>query len=147
MYLLCRGITAPIKRTNDQKCGKKTGKLRWAVGQSKNGAKVKLVEQKGNPAKYKLYDNDVIAIYFVPADEKLDKLGDVPSVKNLTGATQRGEGASSPTPTPTPTPSSGIVPPTTKTTLTRTTVKGTATTAKAPATSATPTSVSATTTK
>ena len=134
----------PIKRSNGQKCGKKAGTLRWAVGQSKNGAKVKLVEQKGNPAKYKLYDDDVVALYFVPADEKLDKLGDVPSVKNLTGATQRGEGASSPTPTPTP--SSGVTLPTTPT-LTGTTVKGAVTTTKPTSSPATPTSVSATTTK
>ncbi|HEY1740029.1 MAG TPA: hypothetical protein VGI86_15045, partial [Acidimicrobiia bacterium] len=43
----------------------------------------KLVEQKGNPAKFKLYDQDVIGLYFVPKSQNLTKLGAVPSEVNL----------------------------------------------------------------
>ncbi len=77
----------PIKYKNGDKCpGGKTGKLRWAVGQFSPGKTTKLVEQKGNPAHFKLYDQDVVAIYFVPSNQDLTKLGSVPSEKNLPSA-------------------------------------------------------------
>ncbi len=92
----------PITRHNGEKCGNKVAKIRWSVGLKTTGTTLKMAEQKGNPSGYKLYDGSVIAIYFVPADQNLTKLGDVPSIVNLSGATARGESAMT-----TPTTASG----------------------------------------
>jgi hypothetical protein len=60
------------------KCGEgkdaKKAEVRWSVNDE---------EQKGNPASYKLRDQDVIAIYFVAKDVDLATLGDVPGKANL----------------------------------------------------------------
>ena len=126
----------PITEHNGDKCpGNKTAKLRWAVGQFHSGQKTKLVEQKGDPADLKLYDQDVVAIYFVPSNQNLAKLGAVPSEGNLPGAANR-EGSSS---TPTTMPNSAA----------SSTVPGSPTTVKpgtATSTTVTPTSGASTTT-
>lgn len=84
---------AAIKHKNGEKCtGKFNGKkaeLRWALGSYTSGKKTQLVERNGNPSSLKLYNDNVVAIYFVPADTKLDSLGAVPSEKNVVGATNR----------------------------------------------------------
>ena len=129
-----------IKYKNGDKCdkGKKVGKIRWSVGRKSESGPTKMVEQKGNPADYKLYDDDVVAIYFVSADEKLDKLGEVPSIPNLVGATERGEGAMAPTTT---------LPGGSTTTIgggSTTTIAGGSTTSAAPPTTAPPTTIAPT---
>ena len=102
-----------IEKKNGQKCGNKKAELRYAIGQQEAGKTAKLIEQTGNPAKLKLNSETIVAVYFVPADAKLDKLGDVPSIKNLTGASER-EGA---TETPTTAPASPTVPGVTTTSI------------------------------
>ncbi len=56
------------------KCGEETAVVRWSV----NGE-----EQKSNPARYKPADQDVIAVYLVPEEVKLDDLGEPPSAAGL----------------------------------------------------------------
>lgn len=67
-----------VEHKDGDKCGTgkdaKKAELRWSV----NGE-----EQKGNPASYKIRDQDVIGIYFAADDVKLDSLGEVPSRGNL----------------------------------------------------------------
>ncbi len=78
----------PIKEKNGDKCANKVGELRWATGEFKEGKTTKLTERTGNPSDYKLYDQNVIAVYFEPKGANLDKLGKVPSEANLPTATQ-----------------------------------------------------------
>jgi hypothetical protein len=59
---------------NGDKCNGKPGVLRWEV----NGK-----ERHGNPASYKIFNGDVIALVFTTADAKLPKQTDVPSYKYL----------------------------------------------------------------
>ncbi len=110
----------PISKKNGEKCNGKPAKVRWAVGQFSPGAKTVLSERSGNPSDLKLYNDNVVAIYFVPADAKLDSFGTVPSEKNLPGASQR-EGMP------------GGATSTTVAGATSTTLGGTATTATTPA--------------
>jgi hypothetical protein len=62
-------LTARVR--NGDRCGDNAAVVRWAV----NG-----VEQRGDPAKYKLTDQDVIVVAFVPAGRPLAGLGKPPSV-------------------------------------------------------------------
>jgi hypothetical protein len=59
---------------NGDKCNGKPGVLRWAV----NGK-----EMHGNPAKYKLYDGDVVELVFTTADAKMPAKTAVPSYAAL----------------------------------------------------------------
>lgn len=135
-----------IKHKNGDKCdkGKKTGKIRWAVGRKTESGKTKMIEQKGSPAGYKLYDDDVVAIYFVSADEKLDKLGEVPSIPNLTGATERGEGGEPPATTVPGGSTTTVAGGTTTTGGTGTTTTGGSATTAAPPTTVAPTTIAPT---
>jgi hypothetical protein len=63
-----------VNEKNGNKCDGKPGVLRWEV----NG-----VEHHGNPASYKIFNGDVIAIVFTTADAKLPKKSEVPSYKTL----------------------------------------------------------------
>jgi hypothetical protein len=63
-----------VDEKNGNKCNGKQGVLRWAV----NGK-----EKHGNPAKYKLFDGDVVEIVFTTADAKLPKKTEVPSYAKL----------------------------------------------------------------
>src|SRR4051794_16530602 len=90
-----------ITEKNGDKCAKKPGALRWAVGQYTQGKKTKLTPHSGNPADFKLYNDNVVALYFEPAGTNLDKLGAVPAEKNLPDAANiEGNGASSTPTTP-----------------------------------------------
>lgn len=89
----------PIVEKNGDTCpagmkyaGQKA-EIRWALGKHEAGKTTKLVEQTGGLVHYKLYDQDVIGVYFLPKDVKLD--GDfqkVPSESNL-ATPSAGEGA------------------------------------------------------
>ena len=59
-----------VDEKNGNKCDGKPGVLRWSV----NGK-----EKQGNPAKYKLFNGDVIELVFTTADAKLPPKTDVPS--------------------------------------------------------------------
>ena len=63
-----------VNEKNGNKCNGEPGVLRWAV----NGK-----EMHGNPASYKIFNGDVIAIVFTTADAKLPKKTDVPSYAEL----------------------------------------------------------------
>ena len=60
-------------RTGDN-CSGERAVVRWTV----NGH-----ERSGDPAAYKLFNDDVIAVAFVPSAQDLDRIGKPPSVKRL----------------------------------------------------------------
>ncbi len=64
-------------------CSGEAGTVRWAVGTWRPGQRTRLVEQHGDPSALKLLDEQVIAIYFVPASARLAAFGPVPSERNL----------------------------------------------------------------
>jgi hypothetical protein len=108
-----------VNEKNGDKCGGKPGVLRWEV----NGK-----EHHGNPASYKLYNGDVVAIVFTTADATLPKKTDVPSYQTLQGLI-RNPGA--PTPAPGSTAPSNVATTTTPTSApgaTTTTAAGSTTT-------------------
>ncbi len=123
-----------IKWSNGDTCpsgpykGQK-GVVRWALGTHKSGTTTKLVEQTRSLPKYKLYDQDVIAVYFLPKSVKLTgDLLNVPSETNL-ATPSAGEGPGHTNLTTTTTPGSTSSTPTTKATgTTATTVAGSPTT-------------------
>jgi hypothetical protein len=121
-------ISVPtVDEKNGKKCDGKPGVLRWSV----NGK-----EKKGNPAKYKLFEGDVIVIAFTTADAKLPKQTDVPSYQTL--QQQLGEPAA---------PEPGVtVPPNAATTTTPDASLDTTTTAPTSGSTTTPTSAGTTST-
>jgi hypothetical protein len=123
-----------IKEKNGDKCGKQVGELRWAVGEFSEGKTTKLSEHTGDPAHFKLYNDNVVAIYFVPKTAKLSSYGKVPSEANLPDAS-----STNGVPTTTPTNSTTPIAPTT-------TVKGATTTTVAGATTTSPPTTAATST-
>ena len=76
-----RAIKFAIKSRD---CDGSPSKLRWALKSGRDPSAA-LVEQTGDINKYKMYDNDVIAIYVVAADADLKSFGDIPSEVNLHG--------------------------------------------------------------
>ncbi|HEY3831268.1 MAG TPA: hypothetical protein VGO03_03170 [Acidimicrobiia bacterium] len=126
----------PIKESNGNKCGKQSGELRWAVGQFTQGKTTVLTTHTGDPAHFKLYNDNVIAIYFGPASQNLKKLGSVPSEANLPDAASNNGNATTPTSTGTATTVPGVT----------TTVKpGSAASTTAPVATTTPTTSTPTT--
>lgn len=126
------GFPGPeTKRKNGDKCGEGKdaldGELRWTV----NGE-----EQKSNPASYRPQDQDVIGIYFVGADVKLEDLGEVPSKANLANPSDVETTSPPPSDSP-PTDSSGDVTSTSGGTSTSTGGDGSSTTAAPAPTTAT----------
>jgi hypothetical protein len=74
-------------RNNGDKCGAKPGTLQWATGKwDGTSAKQKLTVQTGNPAKYKLYSDDIVVIAFLPPGKTIDSLGNPPSLAKLGSA-------------------------------------------------------------
>ena len=69
---------------NGDKCGDESGQLEWAVGRwDGTGAEQKLVVKHGDPARYKLYNADIVVIAFVPKNVSADSIGDPPSLPYL----------------------------------------------------------------
>jgi hypothetical protein len=99
---------------NGDKCNGKPGVLRWSV----NGK-----EKHGNPASYKIFNGDAIAVVFTTADAKMPKKTDIPSYSELQSrvgnpnAPENAPGATVPnnTATTTTAPGSTTVVPTTPT--------------------------------
>ncbi len=79
-------LTTTVKNGDKLKNGK-PGVLKWAVGKWTGGNKVAYKVHTGNPGSYKLYNDDVIIIAFVPANVDITKLGNPPSLPNLASAT------------------------------------------------------------
>jgi hypothetical protein len=75
---------------NGDKCGGKAATLQWEVGKwdgdTTGKTKQKYTVESGNPAKYKLFDGDLVVIAFLPQGKSLASIGDPPSVKNLANA-------------------------------------------------------------
>jgi hypothetical protein len=114
---------------NGDKCGTAPGTLQWELGKwdGTNG-KQKYAVQSGNPAKYKLYQGDIVVIAFLPPGKSIASIGDPPSVPNLANAL----GAENNVPGQT---ASTMAPITTATTAPK---KGSATTAATTATTSKP---------
>jgi hypothetical protein len=74
---------------NGDKCGDKPGKLVWATGKwdgSTPPGKQKMTVQTGDPAKYKLYNDDIVVIAFLPEGKTIDSIGNPPSLAKLGSA-------------------------------------------------------------
>jgi hypothetical protein len=127
---------------NGDKCATGgAGTLQWAVGKwDGTSGKQKYKVMTGNPAKYKLFQGDIVVLAFLPQGKAITSIGDPPSVKNLANAlnVETAPGVTTPATTPavsTPVTSAPkgatTVPkgstPTTPTTLTPTTVTPTTT--------------------
>jgi hypothetical protein len=115
--------TTTVIEKNGNKCNGKPGVLRWAV----NGK-----EHHGDPGKYKIFNGDVIAIFFTTADAKLPPKTDVPSYNYL----QQQLGS----------PSNEGAPPGQTVPNATTTTPGAATTTAAPTTTSAPAGATSTTT-
>jgi hypothetical protein len=86
---------------NGDKCGTKPGTLQWELGKwDGTSGKQKYAVQSGNPAKYKLYQGDIIVIAFLPEGKTLASIGDPPSVPNLATALGAENNTASPTTMP-----------------------------------------------
>lgn len=77
-------------RNNGDKCNGKPGTLQWAIGKWDGNpdmtARQKMTAQTGNPADYKLYNDDIVVIAFLPEGKSVTDLPNPPSLKNLPNA-------------------------------------------------------------
>jgi hypothetical protein len=76
------------KATNGDSCGSQPGKLQWAVAKF-NGDLQRpqdYVVKTGNPADYKLYNDDIVVVAFLPEGKSITELGNPPSAPNLPDA-------------------------------------------------------------
>ncbi len=75
---------------NGDKCGSSPGTLQWEVatwdGNTSANAKQKYTVMTGNPAKYKLFQYNIVVIAFLPANKTIASIGNPPSVPNLATA-------------------------------------------------------------
>jgi hypothetical protein len=85
---------------NGDACGGGTGTVQWELGKV-SGATVDFSVKTGNPSNYKLYNDDVVVIAFLPPSKSLGSIGLPPSISNLPGAIGREAQQSAPAPTPT----------------------------------------------
>lgn len=130
-------LTTTVK--NGQTCKGKPGELIWAVGKWKGGNKVDYVKQTGNPAHYKLFNQDVVIIAFVAQGTSIKSLGNPPSLPNLATATGN-EGQTPPTSAATATtgPATATAPTTAAGATTAPSTAATSPTTAATSTTATP---------
>ena len=77
-------------RKNGDKCGSKPGTLQWEVGKwdgdTTGKVKQKYTVQTGNPAKFKLHQDDIVVLAFLPEGKSIPSIGNPPSVPNLAKA-------------------------------------------------------------
>jgi hypothetical protein len=73
---------------NGDKCGDKPGEFIWGVGKLEGdpNQKVTLEQKTGNPGSWKLNNDEVVVLAFVPQGTTLDSLSNPPSVVNLPDA-------------------------------------------------------------
>ncbi len=91
----------PTKVQNGDKCATGgAGTLQWEVAKwDQKTDKQHYTVKTGNPADYKLYNEDIVVIAFLPKDKSLASIGDPPSLKNLPNSFNAESG---PTPTTMP---------------------------------------------
>jgi hypothetical protein len=102
-----------VERSNGDKCGDKPGTLAWGVAKFDPTASdattktYKIEEREGSAGAYKLFNDDIVVIAFLPEGKKITDIGNPPSVVKLpdapTNETPVGE-------TPTSLPSATTVP-------------------------------------
>ena len=77
-------------RKNGDKCGTTPGTLQWQVGKwnlDTTGKKKQTYTVKtGNPADFKLHQDDIVVIAFLPEGKSIASIGSPPSVPNLAKA-------------------------------------------------------------
>jgi hypothetical protein len=92
---------------NGDKCGSSTGTVQWELGKwDLTSGKQKYTVEKSNPAKYKLFQDDIVVIAFLPKGKTLVSIGDPPSIPNLAkalGASETAGAATTMPPVTTPT--------------------------------------------
>jgi hypothetical protein len=75
---------------NGDKCGNATGTLQWATGKwdgnTNYTVKQKMTVQSGDPGKYKLYNDNIVTIAFLPPGKTIDSIGNPPSLSKLASA-------------------------------------------------------------
>ena len=100
-----------VKVKNGDKCGSEPGKLQWATGKlegSDTNKQLTWTQHTGNPGSFKLNNDDVVVIAFLPESKSVVNLPNPPSLVHLPDAINN-EGNSTPTtllqhlPTPTTT--------------------------------------------
>ena len=74
--------------TNGDKCGGKPGTVQWATARwDRTAGPQKYTVQTGDPSKYKLYDDDIVVIAFLPEGKTIQSIGNPPSLAKLGSAT------------------------------------------------------------
>jgi hypothetical protein len=69
---------------NGDQCAGGPGTLQWEVGKwDGTTGKQKYTVQTGNPADYKLFQDDVVVIAFLPPGKSIASIGDSPALPNL----------------------------------------------------------------
>src|SRR5262249_1755629 len=69
---------------NGDQCGASAGTLQWATGKwDGSGGDQKLTVHTGDPARYKLYDDDIVVIAFLPTGKTIAGIGNPPSLRYL----------------------------------------------------------------
>ncbi len=95
------------KVANGDKCGDKPGTLTWGVAKFNGDVKKKqnLTIKSGNPGSYKLFNDDVVVIAFLPQGKSISDLENPPSVANLPdAANNEGQATTPATTAPAPIP-------------------------------------------
>jgi hypothetical protein len=84
---------------NGDACGGQPGTFQWEVGKlNMSNGMVTYSAQTGDPAKYKLYNSDVVVLAFLPQSTSIASIGSPPSLVNLPGA--NGYGTNTPSSQP-----------------------------------------------
>ena len=87
-------------RKNGDTCGDQPGKFIWGVGKfGGDPANVTIEPRSGNPSSYKLGEDEVVVLAFVPEGKTLADIGLPPSVKNLVNPSENGSASQMQTPT------------------------------------------------
>jgi hypothetical protein len=76
-----------VEKKNGDTCGDKPGKLVWKVARwNPSSDKQAYRVETGNPGTFKLNNDDIVVIAFLPDDKKIEDLPDPPSLPNLANA-------------------------------------------------------------
>jgi hypothetical protein len=97
------------KVKDGDKCGNVPGTLQWEVAKfngNVNG-KQSYTVKTGNPGAWKLHNNEIVVIAFLPQGKTIDSIGNPPSLPQLPGATGRETAPGATTPAVNPTPTTG----------------------------------------
>jgi cyclophilin family peptidyl-prolyl cis-trans isomerase len=84
---------------NGDKCSGQAGTTTWAVARFNGNpaGRQTYVSQSGDPSKYKLYNDDIVLIAFLPSGKSITSIGNPPSLANLPDAASNEGGGSSST--------------------------------------------------